>query len=45
MHKRIFTIKRDLNLLKQKMETAIENLKVPSSVDVAMGKSWGEAKE
>ena len=27
------------------METAIENLKVPFSVDVALGKSWGEAKE
>ena len=35
----------DIKPIKQKMETAIENLKVPFSVDVAMGKSWGEAKE
>jgi len=27
------------------MENAIENLKVPSKVDIALGKSWGEAKE
>ena len=35
----------DIKPIKQKMETAIENLKVPFSVDVALGKSWGEAKE
>jgi len=27
------------------MENAIDNLKVPFKVDVALGKSWGEAKE
>jgi DNA polymerase I-like protein with 3'-5' exonuclease and polymerase domains len=27
------------------MENAIDTLKVPSKVDIALGKSWGEAKE
>jgi len=27
------------------MENAIENLKVPFTVDIALGRSWGEAKE
>ena len=31
--------------VKEVMENAIENLKVPFKVDVATGKSWGEAKE
>ena len=36
---------KDIKQVKELMENAIENLKVPFSVDVAMGKSWGEAKE
>ena len=36
---------KDIEPIKNKMENAIENLKVPFSVDVALGKSWGEAKE
>ena len=35
----------DINGVKEVMENAIENLKVPFKVDVAIGKSWGEAKE
>jgi DNA polymerase I-like protein with 3'-5' exonuclease and polymerase domains len=35
----------DIKIVKEKMENAIENLKVPFTVDVATGKSWGEAKE
>jgi len=35
----------DIKIVKDKMENAIENLKVPFTVDVATGKSWGEAKE
>jgi DNA polymerase I-like protein with 3'-5' exonuclease and polymerase domains len=31
--------------VKEIMENAIENLKVPFKVDVALGGSWGEAKE
>jgi DNA polymerase I-like protein with 3'-5' exonuclease and polymerase domains len=27
------------------MENAIDTLKVPSKVDIALGRSWGEAKE
>jgi len=27
------------------MENAIEHLKVPFTVDIALGRSWGEAKE
>jgi DNA polymerase I-like protein with 3'-5' exonuclease and polymerase domains len=36
---------KDVDPIKKKMESAIENLKVPFTVDVALGKSWGEAKE
>jgi DNA polymerase I-like protein with 3'-5' exonuclease and polymerase domains len=35
----------DIKLIKQKMENAIEHLKVPFTVDIALGRSWGEAKE
>ena len=35
----------DITQVKEIMENAIETLKVPSKVDVAIGKSWGEAKE
>jgi DNA polymerase I-like protein with 3'-5' exonuclease and polymerase domains len=35
----------DIKGVKEVMENAIENLKVPFKVDVALGKSWGEAKE
>ena len=35
----------DIPEVKEIMENAIETLKVPSKVDVAIGKSWGEAKE
>jgi len=35
----------DISKVKEVMENAIENLKVPFKVDVAIGKSWGEAKE
>ena len=35
----------DIQLIKQKMENAIEHLKVPFTVDIALGRSWGEAKE
>ena len=35
----------DIKNVKELMENAIENLKVPSKVDIALGKSWGEAKE
>jgi DNA polymerase I-like protein with 3'-5' exonuclease and polymerase domains len=31
--------------VKELMENAIEGIKVPSKVDIALGKSWGEAKE
>jgi spore coat polysaccharide biosynthesis protein SpsF (cytidylyltransferase family) len=34
----------DIKNVKELMENA-ENLKVPSKVDIALGKSWGEAKE
>src|SRR6056300_787191 len=34
----------DIKLIKQKMENAIEHLKVPFTVDIALGRSWGEAK-
>ena len=36
---------KDINSVKQIMENAIEDLKVPFRVDVALGRSWGEAKE
>ena len=35
----------DVENVKQIMEKAIDTLKVPSKVDIALGKSWGEAKE
>jgi DNA polymerase I-like protein with 3'-5' exonuclease and polymerase domains len=35
----------DIKIVKEKMENAIENLKVPFTVDIALGRSWGEAKE
>jgi len=35
----------DINKVKEVMENAIEDLKVPFKVDIALGKSWGEAKE
>jgi len=35
----------DVKGVKEVMENAIENLKVPFKVDVALGRSWGEAKE
>ena len=35
----------DIKLIKEKMENAIEHLKVPFTVDIALGRSWGEAKE
>ena len=42
-----FSINEDADIkgVKEVMENAIENLKVPFKVDVAIGKSWGEAKE
>ena len=36
---------KDVKIVKDKMENAIDTLKVPSKVDIALGKSWGEAKE
>tara|TARA_R100001480_G_scaffold139566_1_gene136635 strand:+ start:277 stop:2145 length:1869 start_codon:yes stop_codon:yes gene_type:complete len=36
---------KDIAGVKNIMESAIENLKVPFKVDVALGRSWGEAKE
>ena len=35
----------DIKHVKSIMENAVENLKVPSKVDIALGASWGEAKE
>ena len=42
-----FSINDDSDIVgvKEVMENAIENLKVPFKVDVALGRSWGEAKE
>ena len=42
-----FSINEESDIIgvKEVMENAIENLKVPFKVDVAIGKSWGEAKE
>jgi DNA polymerase I-like protein with 3'-5' exonuclease and polymerase domains len=42
-----FSINQENDILKVKevMENAIEDLKVPFKVDVALGRSWGEAKE
>ena len=36
---------KDISGVKEIMENAIENLKVPFKVDIALGRSWGEAKE
>jgi len=36
---------KDTEVIKEKMTTCIDNLKVPFTVDVALGRSWGEAKE
>ena len=36
---------KDINSVKEIMENAIEDLKVPFKVDIALGRSWGEAKE
>ncbi len=36
---------KDIELIKDKMENAIDTLRVPSKVDIALGKSWGDAKE
>jgi DNA polymerase I-like protein with 3'-5' exonuclease and polymerase domains len=43
----VFSIneEHDINKVKEVMENAIDNLKVPSKVDIALGRSWGEAKE
>ena len=35
----------DIKGVKNLMENAIDDLKVPSKVDIALGRSWGEAKE
>jgi len=35
----------DIKGVKEIMENAIEDLRVPSKVDIALGRSWGEAKE
>jgi len=35
----------DIKAVKEIMENAIEDLRVPSKVDIALGRSWGEAKE
>tara|TARA_R100001129_G_scaffold64218_1_gene43874 strand:- start:246 stop:584 length:339 start_codon:yes stop_codon:yes gene_type:complete len=42
-----FSIENENDIIgvKEVMENAIENLKVPFKVDVALGRSWGEAKE
>jgi len=42
-----FSINEESDIIKVKevMENAIEELKVPFKVDLALGRSWGEAKE
>jgi DNA polymerase I-like protein with 3'-5' exonuclease and polymerase domains len=35
----------DIKGVKNLMENAIDDLRVPSKVDIALGRSWGEAKE
>ena len=35
----------DISKVKEVMENAIEDVKVPFKVDVALGQSWGQAKE
>ena len=36
---------KSINKIKEIMENAVDTLKVPSKVDIALGRSWGEAKE
>jgi DNA polymerase I-like protein with 3'-5' exonuclease and polymerase domains len=36
---------KDIKDVKEIMESAIDGMKVPSKVDIALGQSWGEAKE
>tara|TARA_R100000388_G_scaffold67484_1_gene48809 strand:- start:673 stop:2541 length:1869 start_codon:yes stop_codon:yes gene_type:complete len=36
---------KDTKIIKQSMENCIDHLKVPFKVDIALGKSWGDAKE
>jgi DNA polymerase I-like protein with 3'-5' exonuclease and polymerase domains len=36
---------KDIKEISHIMENCIDNLKVPFKVDVALGPSWGEAKE
>ena len=36
---------KSIKAIKEIMENAVDTLKVPSKVDIALGKSWGEAKE
>ena len=36
---------KDIEVIKNKMENAVDNLKVPFKCDVALGRSWGEAKD
>jgi DNA polymerase I-like protein with 3'-5' exonuclease and polymerase domains len=36
---------KDIEVIKDKMENAVDNLKVPFKCDVALGRSWGEAKD
>jgi len=36
---------KETTTIRDKMENAVENLKVPFKCDVALGKSWGEAKD
>ena len=35
---------KDIKVKKDKMENAVDNLKVPVKCDVALDRSWGEAK-
>ena len=36
---------KDIDVIKNKMENEVDNLKVQFKCDVALGKSWGEAKD
>ena len=36
--------RKNTNLIKNKMENAVENLKVPFKCDVALGRSWEKQK-
>jgi len=42
-----FSIDKESDIIgvREVMENAIENLKVPFKVDIALGRSWGQAKE